>query len=262
MALRSDRNPYRDEIKAEFGANTLAGITTSGSLNAMHEAIFGAGSHNRNDFRGYGKPTVSSFTASPVTGQKQIQLSFYFTHNNLTGTIRFRYSNDNFVSDDNYGGSITRSSTGTVNHTLNMPNWSTQYWFKLEVYNDFNSNTLDWTEYGTPSATVVAQPKHPTPTITGVNKYSAFAANFSLIFNSTVDPSTANCQLGVIINSVQTESGTLSYSTLGGAPTRQSGVYYSNRTAGGQGTITCLIRILASNGYANSDWASYAVNPW
>lgn len=151
MPLPTTRNPHRSEIAAEFGSNTLAGITSWRELGAMHAHIFGAGLHNREDFKGVGQPTVSSITASSTSG-KTIRVAVTGNRNGVMSYVRVRYSDDEFATDDNYGGQVNLNDGTVTNIDLSMPEYDTPYYFRVFVYNAFNDDSQDWNKYPTSSS--------------------------------------------------------------------------------------------------------------
>lgn len=145
MSLGSD--PSRVDIVDEFGSNTATSpINTVGSLQECYLLIFGspASNYSRTAFANKGQPTG---TTNPATGVQQ-------TEANLNGNISF-YGNieckARFEIADNFwfiGSSLTSEQTfnsnASVIETVDDLDPDTTYYYRLILYNGFNSHSSDW----------------------------------------------------------------------------------------------------------------------
>lgn len=141
MALSS--SPHRSQILSEFGTFTETANVNNGSLSDAYNYVFDETSgHTRESFANLGQPSVGTFSAANTSG-RTIRLTIPLTVNGLLTTVRVRSSTDDFVGVDNFETSSSFSNSGTPTIDLNMPDYSTTYYFRVEVYNKFNSDSND-----------------------------------------------------------------------------------------------------------------------
>jgi hypothetical protein len=197
MALPA--KPSLQEIHDEFGPDTRNALTAL-SLRNFYIKILGAvtgGVSRQSDFGEYGRPDISSFSASTGSVGKLVDFIVGLSDKNgLNAFATLQYSTDVSNPDpstiNDWVTLLSAVALPTVgNNNINdveLPDPSTQYIFRLLYFNAFNdASESDHDFYTTyPIATSSALPTLDTPTMVGVTDNGA--GEYVLEWNTTGEP--------------------------------------------------------------------------
>lgn len=275
MALPTSRNPPRSEIKAEFGTATLNAYVTQGSLKDMYTHIFqDSTKHNRSDFKGYGKPVISSLSSSQSSALGgKIDVSFTIDQiNNPSGFTWNRTNVQVQVSEEwddlqptgwqDAGTSQVFSSTGAKSITgVDVPNENTTYAVRILYWNYFNNVAGDELQEPFqqlyPTATSSGPLVFTTPFITKATVTAEDALNFTVTWNYGADPSTFSAQYRIDGGTWQNAGSLINSSNWDTATNPKSATWgFQNLLTGSESSVEVRIRADAESPYDASSWSA------
>lgn len=195
-------------VQLEFGTFTEQSLSPK-SLQTYLTAIFGGWSvgDKLSKFGGYGQPSLSSISVTNGSGQRDVTFNFTLNTGNLGSTVVIRRAdNVSFSSGVITVATLNFSSSGggSKSESYTMPDYSTTYYFKLYVYNNFNSHSNDWNIYPSPtnvySVTTGAEPTLTPPSIYDEDLILDSGARYKirLFFNvGSVEPTSYSTQVRI-----------------------------------------------------------------
>lgn len=263
-------NPWRSQIASEFGSNTLNSLTSVRSLDAMYNHVFQASSgYSRDAFAGYGKPVISSLSASTSsTLGGKIDVSFTINEiNNPDGNTWNRTNVQVQVSEDsgdreptnwqNVGNSVAYSSTGVKSiNGITVPNESTTYAVRILYWNYFNNVSADHLKLPVqspyPTATSSAPNQFPRPIISSASKVGG--SNVRVVWTYGEDPSSFSAQWR-LQGSGTWDDLALSSSNNWGTSTNPKSALWNDGKIIPSGTHEVRIKADAEGGIAESNWS-------
>lgn len=175
MSLPS--RPSLEDIKGEFGSQTLNNLTQQG-FREFYEKVISASSSGGESvhFGGLGKPELSSF--SVATGDGTIEADCFVNTNDLSTTYYIQYQENTGSVDPNnwsFSGTSSTGSSGTRSRTVSVPEGD--YYVRFVAYNNFNDagnqdeHSTDHTKTSTVSVTVEFEEQNPVISLSsGINE--------------------------------------------------------------------------------------------